>query len=117
MSKILVRAGLGVLLAAALAASQASAHAHLVASEPPNNAMGAAPKAIALHFSEALMPKFSKVEVSMGDAAVPVKTEIAKDTMTAVPAAPFATGTYKVKWHAVTADSHSVDGTFSFMVH
>lgn len=117
MSKILVRAGLGALLATALMASQASAHAHLVAAEPANNFMGAAPKAITLHFSEALTPKFSKIEVSMGDTAVPVKTEIAKDTMTAVPAAPLTPGTYKVKWHAVTADSHSVDGTFSFMVH
>ncbi|OJU10729.1 MAG: hypothetical protein BGN86_08685 [Caulobacterales bacterium 68-7] len=116
MSKILFRAGVGALLAAALV-TQASAHAHLVASEPANNAMGAAPKTIALHFSETLMPKFSKIEVSMNGAAVPVKAEIAKDTMTAVPASPFAPGTYQVKWHAVTADSHSVDGTVSFMVH
>lgn len=117
MSKILVRAGLGALLAAALAASQASAHARLVASEPANNAMGAAPKTIALHFSEALTPKFSKLEVLMGGAAVPMKTEVAKNTMTASPVSPFSPGAYTVKWHVVTADSHSVDGTFSFMVH
>lgn len=117
MLKPFVRAGLGAFLASALMVSQASAHAHLVISEPANNAMGGAPKVIVMHFSETLMPKFSRFEISMGAAAVPVKTEIAQDTMTGVPIAPLMPGTYQVKWHAVTADGHSTDGAFSFMVH
>jgi len=117
MSKHWNRIGAAAFLAAALTASQASAHAHLVASEPANNAMGPAPKEIVVHFSETLTPQFSRLEVTLGGKPVPVKTEIAKDTMTGVPAKPLAPGTYQVKWHAVTADSHSIDGAFGFMVH
>jgi methionine-rich copper-binding protein CopC len=108
--------------AAALAvASQASAHAHLTTADPAENSTVAAPKALTLKFSEKLQPKFSGLTVTMpqmNDMAAPVKVAVGKDgaSLVATPAKPLAAGTYKVSWHAVTADTHRTEGAYTFTV-
>lgn len=104
--------------AALLAAGQAAAHAKLVGSTPAANATVAAPAQITLQFNEKLQAKLSGFEVTAKGAAVPVKVGVGKDGLSLVgtPARPLAAGAYQVKWHAVTSDSHRMQGDVAFTV-
>lgn len=104
--------------AAMLAATGAQAHAKLVSSNPGANATVAAPKQLVLKFSEKLQPKFSGADVAMPGMVTPAKVSFAKDgkTMIVQPTAALMAGAYTVKWHAVTADTHRMQGTYSFTV-
>lgn len=103
-----------------LVATQASAHAKLVKSNPAANATVAAPKSISLTFNEALTPKFSGFDVSMSDGMkTSIKTSVSKDhkTITGVPTGKMMAGAYKIAWHAVAADDgHRMDGVVTFTV-
>jgi methionine-rich copper-binding protein CopC len=117
-SKLMAAAAALALLAAA---TQASAHAHLLSSTPAANATVPAPKQLTLQFSEKLQPRFSGVTVTMpqmNNMATPVKVAVSKDrkSLIAAPTEPLAAGVYKVTWHAVTADTHRVQGAYSFTV-
>ena len=112
-------AGLG--LAGALAvAVQAQAHAHLVASAPAKGATVAAPTLLTLHFSEKLEAKFSGLELDRPDATrVPVTSTVPNDdpkTIVGRVAGRLPPGVYTVKWHNVSADSHRMEGSYSFTV-
>jgi methionine-rich copper-binding protein CopC len=103
------------------AATQASAHAHILASNPTANAATTAPTQLTLQFSEKLQPRFSGLAVTMpqmNDMAAPVKVAVSKDrrSLVAIPTRPLAAGVYKVTWHAVTADTHRVQGSYTFTV-
>jgi methionine-rich copper-binding protein CopC len=104
--------------ASLMLATQAQAHAKLVGSTPVADTTTTAPKQITLKFNEKVQPNFTGVELTMGGAPVKLTTTVAKDRMTLVgaPAKPFAAGVYQVKWHAVTADTHRMQGTYSFTV-
>jgi methionine-rich copper-binding protein CopC len=107
-------------LAVAATASQVQAHAHLLSSDPAAGSTVAAPKAIVLHLSERLEPKFSGLELAKADgaaikAAVRVP-EADRKTIKAEPAQPLTAGAYKVSWHAVSADGHRTQGAFTFKV-
>jgi methionine-rich copper-binding protein CopC len=114
-------AALAAALGALLAASQAEAHAKLVSATPAANAAGPAPKAVVLHFSEAVAPKFSGFDLTKADGgkvtvAVHVPAKDQKTVIGAVPA-PLAPGLYRVSWHAVAADDgHRTTGDFNFTV-
>jgi methionine-rich copper-binding protein CopC len=119
MNQKLIAAGAALALAAA--ATQASAHAHLLASTPASDAATAAPKQLTLKFSEKLQPRFSGLSVTMpqmNDKATPVKVTISKDgkSLIANPTEPLSAGVYKVSWHAVSADTHRVQGAYTFTV-
>ena len=114
-----------VAAAAALAlaglATEASAHAHLLTSNPAANAAVPAPKQLTLKFSEKLQPKFSGLSVSMSqmhNMVAPVKVAVSKDgkSLIATPTTPLSAGVYRVAWHAVTADTHRVQGAYTFTV-
>jgi methionine-rich copper-binding protein CopC len=72
-------------------------------------------------FSEAVTSKFSRVElqdrsgmkVATGKVATDAKDE--KQLVVSLQA-PLKAGTYPVKWVVVTADTHRVNGTYSFKV-
>lgn len=106
--------------AALLAAGAASAHAHLVKSDPAANATVAAPKTINLTFNEKLTPAFSRFELGMADGMkVNVKTTVSKDRLSIVgtPQGKLMPGAYVVTWHAASADDgHKMDGTIGFTV-
>ncbi|HEX5380280.1 MAG TPA: copper homeostasis periplasmic binding protein CopC [Phenylobacterium sp.] len=101
-----------------LAATQAQAHAKLLGANPPVNSTVAAPRQIVLKFSERLQPRFSGFDVSKGGARVPMKASIGKDrlSMVGTPASPLAPGAYRIAWHAVTADTHRMQGAYTFVV-
>lgn len=102
-------------------AAQAQAHAKLVSSTPAEGATVTAPKQVVLMFSEKLQPKFSGVALtmpSMSNMAVATKVSVAKDrvTMTVTPTEPLTPGAYTVSWHAITADTHRMEGKYNFTV-
>jgi len=99
----------------------AFAHAHLVRATPAaGGTVPAAPTEVMLRFSEKLEPKFSSVvvldsagkQVNKGDAAV----DKADRMVMRVPLPPLEPGVYKVQWKAVSADTHKVNGDFTFKV-
>lgn len=106
----------------------AIAHPKLVASNPAANATVAKPKMIELRFSEKLVGQFSSVDLLMigmpgMKAHAPMKvgglaTSTRKDGKTMIVSlkSPLTAGTYKLDWHAVSADTHRVNGTYSFRV-
>jgi len=109
---------LAVAVVALMAASQAAAHAKLVSSSPAANATVAAPAQIELRFNEKLQPKFSGFELRSGGVAVPVKVSVGQDglTMVGTPARALGAGAYEVNWHAITADTHRMQGVYAFTV-
>ena len=103
----------------ALLASQASAHANLVSSDPGKNATIVSPTAITLHFSEALEPKVSGFKLTDIDGKpVTLKTMAAPDakSLAAAPMAPLTPGLYTVTWTSMGDDAHKMTGTLSFTV-
>lgn len=111
---------LSATFALAAAASQAQAHARLVSATPAANATVAAPGSVTLHFSEALVSKFSGFDLMKADGSkVGVATSVAKDhkTVVGVVKGPLAAGTYMVMWHAAASDDgHRTKGDFNFKV-
>jgi methionine-rich copper-binding protein CopC len=110
------------LFAACLIATSAYAHPTLKSASPPvDGTAAAAPTEIKLSFSEAVISKFSSVElqdqsgmkVATGKVATDAKDE--KQLVVSLKA-PLKAGTYTVKWVVVTADTHRVNGRYSFKV-
>lgn len=106
----------------------AFAHPKLVSSTPAANAAVRSTNVITLRFSERLMPRLSGVEVAMtgmpgmpNHAPMPIsgiQTTVGKDGKTLVARfpRPLSAGTYKIDWHAVSADTHRINGSLSFTV-
>lgn len=110
------------ILVAALALSALSgpafAHAHLKASDPAQGAtVTAAPKEMALTFTEKLEPALSGVAVTDAQGhdmeAAPAAIS---DVMMHVKLKPLAAGVYHVAWHAVAVDTHRTEGTYDFTI-
>ena len=99
----------------------AFAHAHLVRATPAaGGTVNAAPSEVTLRFSEKLEPKFSSVvvrdaagkQVDKGESTV----DKADRMVIRVLLPPLEPGVYKVEWRAVSADTHKIDGNFTFKV-
>ena len=99
----------------------ALAHAHLVRAVPAaGGTVNAAPSEVTLRFNEKLERAFSSVvvrdaagkQVDKGDAAVDRNDR----TIMRVMLQPLEPGVYKVEWQAVSADTHKVNGDFTFTV-
>jgi methionine-rich copper-binding protein CopC len=103
------------------AISGASAHPKLVSAVPAvDGTVSAAPNEITLRFNERLEGSFSKVviknsegkQVDKGDAKVDRSDRrILRVSVPTLPA-----GQYKVEWQAMSADTHKVEGDFTFRV-
>jgi methionine-rich copper-binding protein CopC len=110
------------LFATSLIATSASAHPKLTSATPPANVSASnSPTEIRLTFSEGVIPKFSGLElkdkggkaIATGPAATDPKDK--KQLVVPLPA-PLAAGDYTVNWHAVSEDTHRVEGQYSFKV-
>ncbi|HEL3255595.1 copper homeostasis periplasmic binding protein CopC [Stenotrophomonas riyadhensis] len=108
------------------AATTAFAHPELVSTNPANKASVSAPANITLSFSETLLPKLSGAELTMTKmpgmtmppmkiAVMPMSAPNAK-SIVIMPSKPLGPGSYRVDWHVVSADTHSVKGSFEFEV-
>lgn len=114
--KILSAAAAGALL---LLASQADAHARVVASTPTANATVASAPTISLTFSERVAPAFSGVDVvNASGATIAVNTTVSRNgrTLSGRPARTLAAGRYSANWHAASSDGHRMTGVIPFTV-
>jgi methionine-rich copper-binding protein CopC len=123
------------LIAGSVLATAAYAHPKLVKSVPAaDTVVSVSPKELRLSFNEELVPKFSSADVKDQKGRVPVAPRqhhvralqiipgeepgnpTDKKQMVVPLAKPLVAGTYMVEWHAVAADTHRVQGTYSFTV-
>jgi methionine-rich copper-binding protein CopC len=105
-----------------LATAAAFAHAHLVRATPAvGGTVSAPPSEVTLRFSEKLEAAFSSVvvrdaagrQVDKGGAAVDKADRALLRVLLQQPLGP---GVYKVEWKAMSADTHKIDGNFTFKV-
>ena len=117
--------GAGGLAAGALFVAASSlpawAHAFLDHAVPSvGNSVATAPTVIRIWFTQELEPAFSTVEVrddagnrvDDGDAAV----DSGDPMMLHASLKPLPPGKYHVAWHALSVDTHTTEGTFTFTV-
>ena len=109
-------------------ATAAQAHPKLVAASPATNSVISSTNELKLTFNEALVAQFSGMSILMTDmpgmkmtapmSVGAITSTVAADGKTLVGTlkAPLPAGTYTLGWHAVTADTHRVEGTYSFKV-
>jgi methionine-rich copper-binding protein CopC len=100
----------------------ALAHAHLVRATPAvGGTVQTSPTEVTLRFNERLEAKFSSVvvrdsagkQVDKGDGAVDKSDRMLMRVQLQQPVTP---GVYKVEWKVMSADTHKVDGNFTFIV-
>ena len=110
------------LLSCGVIAATAQAHAKLTAASPAADAVVAAsPKELRITFNEGLIAKFSGVEVQTKDGkkvetgAAALDPKDNKQLIVPLPAE-LSDGVYSVKWHAVSDDTHRLEGAYSFTV-
>jgi len=104
-------------LLAAFIATPAFAHAFLKHASPGAGQTLAAPKEIALSFSEKLEPSLSGASVmDMSGHELTGLSATVKDAMIVVALPPVKPGLYHVTWHAVSVDSHRTEGGYTFTV-
>jgi hypothetical protein len=96
----------------------AFAHAFLDHASPlVGSTVPSAPREVSLSFTQNLEPSFSTVEVTDGSGARVDrgKPQISGNTMR-VTLKPGGPGTYHVHWHALSVDTHTTQGNFTFHV-
>ena len=96
----------------------ARAHAFLDHASPlVGSTVHAPPHEVALTFTQNLEGAFSTVEVtdSSGARVDQGKAAVSGNTMR-VGLKSLAPGSYRVRWHALSVDTHSTEGSFTFQV-
>lgn len=116
----LITAGLACLMGVPGLAPSAFAHAFLERATPAVGAeVSAAPKDLAITYTEPVEPAFCHIAVTNGSGApVTSGTPAARDggRTLVVPLQSLPPGTYQVEWHVVSVDTHKTEGHFSFTV-
>ena len=100
-------------------AEAARAHAFLDHAEPRvGSSVASAPRQLSLWFTQNLEPAFSTVEVqnSAGGRVDVGKPRIGPANVMRVGLRPLPPGTYKVLWHALSVDTHTTTGHFTFTI-
>lgn len=100
------------------ATAAANAHAFLDHANPlVGSTVHAAPHDVSLSFTQNLEPAFSSVEVTdaSGARVDQGKAQISGNTMR-IGLKSLPAGSYKVRWHALSVDTHTTEGSFSFHV-
>jgi copper resistance protein C len=97
---------------------EANAHAFLDHADPRvGSAVAVAPRQLTLWFTQKLEPAFSKVTVtdSSGQRVDAGKANIS-GTVMQIPLRELKAGTYRASWHALSIDTHTTEGSFTFRV-
>jgi copper resistance protein C len=105
-------------LLAAAASSGVQAHAFLDHASPlVGSTVQTAPHEVVLTFTQNLEPSFSTVEVTdaNGGRVDQGKASVSGNTMR-IALKSIGAGSYKVNWHALSVDTHTTQGSFSFHV-
>ena len=101
--------------------SRAFAHAELRRSTPAAGStvktVAALPREVALTFTDKLEPAFSTIEVTgpNGARVDEGKAQVGGNTMR-IGLKAAGPGTYRVRWRALSVDTHSSQGSFTFQV-
>jgi len=106
------------LFLAPLAVTAARAHAFLDHATPlVGSTVASAPHEVVLTFTQNLEPAFSTVEVTDGNGARvdQGKASVSGNTMR-IGLKATGPGNYKVNWHALSVDTHTTQGAFTFHV-
>lgn len=106
------------LLLVELANGAARAHAFLDHASPlVGSTVQTAPREVALSFTQNLEPAFSTIEVTdaSGARVDQGKAQISGASMR-VGLKALAAGSYRVRWHALSVDTHTTEGSFTFHV-
>jgi methionine-rich copper-binding protein CopC len=106
------------LLAALLATDAAQAHAFLDHASPlVGSTVATAPREVTLTFTQSLEPAFSTITVTgpNGARVDAGKAQVSGNTMR-IGLKAAGSGTYRVKWRALSVDTHATQGSFSFQV-
>jgi copper resistance protein C len=109
---------LASLLIIVSASGAAQAHAFLDHASPlVGSTVPSAPHEVTLSFTQNLEPSFSTVEVTDANGARvdQGKASISGSTMR-VGLKSLSPGSYRVHWHALSVDTHTTQGTFTFHV-
>jgi methionine-rich copper-binding protein CopC len=115
MRKLLV---IAALFFVPLATTAARAHAFLDHASPlVGSTVASAPHEVVLTFTQNLEPAFSTVEVTDGNGARvdQGKASVSGNTMR-IGLKAAGPGSYKVNWHALSVDTHTTQGAFTFHV-
>ena len=96
----------------------AEAHAFLDHAEPRvGSTVATATRALSLSFTQKLEPAFSSVEVSDANG---MRVDLGKPSISGsvmrVGLKPLSPGTYRVRWHVLSVDTHTTEGSFTFQV-
>ena len=105
-------------LAMAFHAPAAQAHAFLDHASPlVGSTVATAPHEVALTFTQSLEAAFSTVTVTDANGAQVSdgKAQVSGNTMR-VGLKTIGPGSYKVNWHALSVDTHTTQGSFTFHV-
>ena len=105
-------------LLAVMSGTAAEAHAFLDHAEPRvGSTVPAAPRELSLSFTQKLEPAFSSVEVTDANGA---RVDLGKPSISSsvmrVGLKPLSPGTYRVRWHVLSVDTHTTEGSFTFQV-
>jgi methionine-rich copper-binding protein CopC len=106
------------LLAVGASNGAAQAHAFLDHATPlVGSTVATAPHELSLSFTQNLEPSFSSVQVTNGAGARvdAGKAQISGNTMR-IGLKAVGPGTYHVHWHALSVDTHTTEGNFTFHV-
>jgi len=101
-----------------LATGQAAAHAFLERADPRvGNKVATPPHQVTLWFTEKLETAFSTITVTnaAGQRVDTGKARVSGNQMS-ISVRPGGTGTYRVKWHVLSVDTHTTDGDFTFQI-
>jgi methionine-rich copper-binding protein CopC len=105
-------------LLAIMSGTAAEAHAFLDHAEPRvGSTVPTAPRELSLSFTQKLEPAFSSAEVSDANGA---RVDLGRPSVSAsvmrVRLKPLSSGTYRVRWHVLSVDTHTTEGSFTFQV-
>jgi copper resistance protein C len=108
---------IAALFVMALGAPAALAHAFLDHANPlVGSTVASAPHEVVLTFTQNLEPAFSTVTVTgPGGDAGQGKAQVSGNTMR-IGLKAGGPGAYRVHWHALSVDTHTTEGTFTFHV-
>lgn len=101
-----------------IASAAAEAHAFLDHAEPlVGSTVATAPREISLTYTQNLEPAFSSVEVTDASGK---RVDLGKPSFSGpvmrVGLKPLPPGTYSVRWHVLSVDTHKTEGRFTFHV-
>ena len=106
------------LLFVALSNAVAHAHAFLDHANPlVGSTVASAPREVSLTFTQNLEAAFSSVQVTDANGAQvdQGKAQVSGNTMR-IGLKSLSPGTYRVRWHALSVDTHKTEGSFTFTV-